>query len=159
AAAVGYARAQWPNRRIVLYGVSMGAAAVLRAMAVEGVKPDAAILESPFDALLSTVGNRFNAMGLPSFPASELLLFWGSVQQCSNGFANNPVDYARSVQCPSLLLHGQDDPRVTAQQNRSIYGALAGPKEEVEFQNAGHVSLIDSSPQLWKDSVQSFLSR
>jgi len=158
ASGVDYARAQWPDRRIVLYGVSMGAAAVLRAMAVEGVKPDAAILESPFDSLLSTVGNRFNATGLPSFPASQLLVFWGSVQQGSNGFANNPVDYARSLKCPSLLLHGQDDPRVTVQQNQAIYDALGGPKQQVEFQGAGHVSLIASSPQLWKDSVQSFLS-
>ncbi len=157
AEATQYAKAQWPDQRIVLYGVSMGAAAILRAVAVEGVKPDAAILESPFDSLLSTVGNRFNAMGIPAFPASELLVFWGSVQQGSNGFANNPVDFAHSVQCPTLLLHGDEDPRVTVQQNQSIYNALGGSKQQVEFQGAGHVSLLASSPQLWKDSVERFL--
>lgn len=157
ATAVEYARKVWPGQRIVPYGVSLGAAAVLRSMAVGGVKPDAVILESPFDRLLSTVGNRFSSMGLPAFPASQLLVFWGSVQQGSNGFDNNPVDFARSVTCPALLLHGEQDPRVTVEQSHAIYDALAGYKEQVEVQGAGHESLVASAPELWKDSVAHFL--
>src|SRR5262249_6575371 len=56
---VNYARSQWPNRRTILYGVSMGSAAILRAIAVEGVQADGIILESPFDKLINTVRNRF----------------------------------------------------------------------------------------------------
>ena len=159
AAGVDYARRQWPGRRIVLYGVSMGAAAVLRSVAVGGAKPDALILESPFDSLLSTVGNRFHAMGLPDFPAAELLVFWGGVQQGIDGFADKPVDYARSVRWPTLLMHGEQDPRVTVEQSGAIYDALGGYKEQVEFQGAGHQSLLASAPQLWKDNVQRFLRR
>jgi uncharacterized protein len=156
---LAYAQTEWPGRRTILYGVSMGAAAVLRTIAIGGAKPDATILESPFDRLLSTIGNRFHAMGLPAFPASELLVFWGGVQQGIDGFAHNPVDYARSVRCPTLLMHGEQDPRVTVEQSRAIYDALGGNKEQVEFQGAGHQSLIASAPQLWKDSVERFLRR
>jgi alpha-beta hydrolase superfamily lysophospholipase len=154
---LAYAQKEWPGRRTILYGVSMGAAALLRAVAIGGANPDAIIVESPFDRLLSTVGNRFNAMGLPAFPTSELLVFWGSVQQGSNGFANNPVEYARSVRCPTLLMHGEQDPRVTVEQSRAIYDALGGYKEQVEFRGAGHQSLIATAPQLWKDSAEHFL--
>jgi alpha-beta hydrolase superfamily lysophospholipase len=157
AAGVDYARKEWPGRRLVVYGVSMGAVAVLRSVSLGGVKSDAVILESPFDRLLSTVSNRFNAMGMPAFPASELLVFWGSVQQGFNGFAHNSVDYARSVKCPALLLHGENDPRVTVEQSHAIYDALAGYKEQVEFHGAGHESLVVSAPQLWKESVTRFL--
>jgi pimeloyl-ACP methyl ester carboxylesterase len=53
AQSINYARTQWPNRRIILYGVSMGSAAILRAIAFEGAAPDAAIIESPFDSLIT----------------------------------------------------------------------------------------------------------
>jgi alpha-beta hydrolase superfamily lysophospholipase len=56
-------------------------------------------------------------------------------------------------------MYGETDPRVTIKQSRSIYEALGGYKEQVEFKGAGHESLIASEPQLWKDSVARFLSR
>jgi len=75
AAAVHYARTQLPHSKLVLYGGSMGAAAVLRAVARCGVQPDAIIVESVFDNMLNTVRHRFEAMGVPSFPGAQLLVF------------------------------------------------------------------------------------
>jgi dipeptidyl aminopeptidase/acylaminoacyl peptidase len=124
AATVNYARRTWPSRRIVLYGISMGGAAVLRAIAVHGVKPDAIIIEATFDRLLNAGKNRFGVMGLPSFPFAELVLFWASIQNNFNLFSHNPVDYARSVHCPTLILHGEKDERVTLEQARTIAAAL-----------------------------------
>jgi uncharacterized protein len=154
---LAYAKRIWPGRPIVLYGVSMGAAAVLRAIATEAIQPDAVILESPFDSLLGTVGNRFNAMGLPAFPSAELLVFWGSVQQGFNGFTHNPADYARSVTCPTLLLHGDQDPRVTVEQNDAIFQNLAGPKQLVSFPGAGHETLVVDAPEAWEQYVTKFV--
>jgi alpha-beta hydrolase superfamily lysophospholipase len=159
ARSVEYARRTWPGRPVVLYGVSMGSAASLRAIATEGLQPDAIILESPFNRLLSTVGNRFHAMGLPAFPASELLVFWGSVQQGSNGFNHNPVDYAKSVRCPALLMRGENDPRVTASEVTAITEQLGGPKRFVNFLNATHRLLSAADPALWKSQVAAFLTQ
>jgi alpha-beta hydrolase superfamily lysophospholipase len=53
---------------LILFGQSMGAAAVIRAVGDLGVSPDAIILESPYDRLVSTANNRFHAMHLPAFP-------------------------------------------------------------------------------------------
>jgi hypothetical protein len=72
AAAVTYVRQMWPEQRIILYSTSMGSSAVLRAVAVEGVQPDAIIAETPFDRLSSAVRARLRLMGLPIFPATEL---------------------------------------------------------------------------------------
>ncbi|NJO84072.1 MAG: alpha/beta fold hydrolase [Blastochloris sp.] len=56
AAAVAYARQTWPPQRILLYGTSMGGGErCCGAVAVHGVQPDAIIIESPFDQLLSAV--------------------------------------------------------------------------------------------------------
>lgn len=157
--ALNYARQQWPNAKVVVYGVSMGAAAALRAIAQESADPDALILESPFDSLLNTVRNRFDAIGLPSFPSAELMVFWGSVQHGFNGFAHNPADYASSVRCPTLFLYGESDPRVTAEQSMSIFNHLT-PEDGnglVAFPGAEHESLLASDRALWVEHVARFL--
>jgi uncharacterized protein len=89
AAALEYMPRTWPERKIILYGISMGGAAVLRAVAVNDVKPDAIIIEATFDSLLNAGKNRFRAMGLSGSPFAELLLFWGSVQNHFNMFSHN----------------------------------------------------------------------
>jgi alpha-beta hydrolase superfamily lysophospholipase len=157
AVALRYAQRTWPGRPFVLYGVSMGAAAVLRAVAREGIAPDAVILESPFDTLVSTVGNRLHSMGLPAFPSAQLLVLWGSVQQGFDGFDHNPVDYARSVKCPALVLHGELDPRATPEQAQAVFGNLGGPKEFVSFAGAKHESLVARDPAFWKARVAGFV--
>jgi alpha-beta hydrolase superfamily lysophospholipase len=66
AAAFVYARESWPGQPIVLYGVSMGSAAILRAVAVEGVRPAGLILEGAFDRLLTT-----SVFAHPHLPTSK----------------------------------------------------------------------------------------
>jgi alpha-beta hydrolase superfamily lysophospholipase len=161
AAAFRYARHEWSKRPIAIYGVSMGAVAALRAVAAEGVKPDALILESPFDSLLNTVRNRFHATGLPAFPAAELVVFWGGVQHGFNAFGHNPVEYAQSVSCPTLLLYGDRDPRVTSAESTSIYHALRPEnyKRAVAFEGAAHEALVLRDPALWKGEVAEVLQQ
>lgn len=158
AQSVSYARTQWPNRRIILYGVSMGSAAILRAIAVEGVTADAVIIESPFDSLLNTARNRFKVKGLPAFPAAELLIFWGGVQQGFNGFEHNPAEYARSVGCPVLMMQGERDSRVTPEQGRKIFDNLSGPKSLKLF-DVGHDLIAVARPDEWRAEVTDFLRR
>lgn len=158
AAAVAYVRQQWPNQPLILYGVSMGAAAILRAVAVEQVRPDGIIIEGVFDRFLSTVKHRFTWAGAPSFPAAELLVFWGSIQQGYNGFSFNPAEYATAVACPTLLMNGERDPWITQQEAQAVFDQLRGPKQFVQFPEAGHqMPFVYVGSELWKNSVREFL--
>jgi uncharacterized protein len=159
AQAVDYAKNRWPGRRIILYGVSMGSAAILRAIAVEGVEADAVIIESPFDRLINAVGNRFKIMGLPTFPAAELLVFWGGVQQRFDGFGHNPVEYAKSVSCPVLLMQGERDTRATVDQAKSVFDNLSGEKSFVLFPEVSHEILAGARSDQWRAEVSKFLTR
>ncbi len=147
------------NEPMILYAQSMGAAAVLRAAGDLGVSADAIIIESPYDRLLSTAGNRFHAMHLPAFPLAQLLVFWGGFQQGYSGFAMNPVDSATRVRCPVLMFHGQLDARVTAEQARSVFNNLAGPKQLEWYENAGHCAFWSTDPVRWKAAVSATLKR
>jgi alpha-beta hydrolase superfamily lysophospholipase len=154
---VEYARARWPGQALVLYGQSMGASAILRALAFHGTTAEALVLECPFDRLLSTVKARFRAYGLPSFPAARLMVFWGGVQLGYNGFAHNPVEYAAAVDCPVLLLHGRNDIRVTCEQVEAIYQNLRGRKHLHTFEGLGHESYVAPRREEWKRCVERFL--
>jgi alpha-beta hydrolase superfamily lysophospholipase len=154
-----YARMKWPDRQLVLFGHSMGSVAVLRAVALAGVRPAGLILECPFDRMLATVGNRFAAMGLPAFPLAHLLVFWGGVQNGFNGFGHNPVDYAAAVDCPVLLMQGAADVRVTPAEAEGIFAALGGDKQLNILQRVGHDSYAECAPEPWKTAVEGLLSQ
>ncbi|MBM4261769.1 MAG: alpha/beta fold hydrolase [Deltaproteobacteria bacterium] len=157
AAVVNYAKRAWPDRRLVLYGMSMGGAAVLRAVAANGVQPDGVIIEAVFDSLLNTGRNRFRAMGLPSWPLAELLLFWGSVQKRFNFFAHNPADYARAVRCPTLILHGDKDARVSAAEAGRIAESMGARAKFVLFAGVPHTPIVAATPGKWRETVGEFL--
>jgi hypothetical protein len=158
--AFAYAKTQWPDLPVLLYGVSMGGAAVLRAAAEAGVRPAGMILEAVFDNLLTTTHHRFDALGLPGSPAAELLLFWGGVQLGANPFAHNPVDYAASVDVPVLLLYGEGDPWVLSPEREALAAALRGPVEVVNFPGQGHGGpYVYGDPERWDATVRAFIDR
>ena len=159
AAAVNFVRQKWPSRKIVLYGISMGGAAVLRAVATEAIKPDAIIIEATFDTFLNTAKIRFHATGLPGTPFSELLIFWGSLQWAFNFFAHNPVNYARSVNCPALILHGEKDERAPLEQARSIAQATGNKGQLIIYSGVPHMPIVDARPSEWRRDVSRFLQR
>jgi alpha-beta hydrolase superfamily lysophospholipase len=159
AAAVEYLRQTWPDRKVVLYGISMGGAAVLRAIAANGVKADAIILEATFDSLLNTGKNHFRAMGLPGSLFAELLLFWGSVQNDFNMFSHNPADYARAVNYPALILHGENDSQVTVAEGRRIASAMGTKARFISYAGVPHRLIVDARPQEWIRDVGEFLKQ
>lgn len=148
-----------PANKTILYGSSMGSAAIMRAIAVSNLKPDAIILENPFDSLSNAVRNRVRTVGMPSFPAAELMVFWGGISVGYNGFDHNPVEYAKSVKCPTLFMHGDKDVRTTAEQAQTIFDNLAGKKTLVWFRGIGHTLLAKSQPDVWDKHVSEFLNR
>lgn len=157
AAALEYARRLEPARPVVLYGASMGAAAILGAVAQHGSAPEAVILECPFDNLLATVSHRFERHHLAALPLAHLLLFWGGVQQGFNPFRHNPAAYAKAVKMPALLMAADGDPYVTLDETRAIFGGLAGPKRLLTCRASRHVVCLDADAGDWRREVGEFL--
>jgi hypothetical protein len=137
----------------------MGSAAILRALSLHHIEPEATVIETPFDRLLTTVEHRVGLMHLPTFPIAQMLVFWGGCQCGFSGFEHNPVDYARSVKSPVLILHGDQDPFVTVPEVRSIYDNLAGEKQIEIFAGAGHQALFESRAKDWGRLVSAFLDK
>ena len=158
-AAVAYARASRPHSKLILYGFSMGAASILKAVDNGMPQPEGVILAGVFDRMLTTVRNRFRSMGLPTWPSAELLVFWGGREFGFNGFKLNPADYAESLNCPALFMHGAGDVRTTLADMQKVYDAVPGQKDIHVFPDLGHESYIMLQPEDWKRSVSSFVGK
>ncbi len=158
AAAVNYAQQHFPHEKVVLYGQSMGAAAIFRAVHSHQISADAIIVEAIFDRLLSTVKNRFHILGVPAFPGAHILVFWGGLQAGFNGFLHNPADYARSVKIPTLFLHGENDDRAKLQDTYTVYEKVPAAKHLSVFPDTVHESHLARHPEKWEKDIMAFLA-
>ena len=147
------------GNELILYGVSMGAVAILRAEAELGIRPTANILECPYGNMRQTAYNRFESMHVPGFPMADLLVFWGGVQNGFWAFGLNAEHYARQIRTPTLLLWGTADPRVTRAETDAIFAHLAGPKARHDFPGVGHEPYWKRYSADWEQQTRAFLGR
>lgn len=142
---------------IILFGTSMGAAAIMKAQSDYNLKVSSIIIECPFGSMLKTVEARFTTMKVPSFPMANLLVFWGGFQNDFNAFNHNPISYAENIYCPVLLLYGEKDQEVSKQEIDDIFKNLKGSKELKTFQLAAHENYLKKYKPEWIQYITTFL--
>lgn len=152
-----FAKNNYPNDEIILFGSSMGAVSIMKAINDYDLEPEKIILECPFGSMVGTTKKRFEAMGLPSFPMAEILLFYGGLQNGFNAFTHNPTEYAKNIETPTLLIRGAKDKRVTATEVDEIFENLKGEKELLRLEKSGHENYLINSREIWIEAAQKFL--
>lgn len=143
-----------PEQRLVLFGGSMGAVAISRAMMLYELPVEAVILASPFNSFLETMQNRFELMKLPTFPIPHLITLNASFQHGFNFFKHNSRDYVKTLKVPVLYHHGELDDKVTIPQAQEIFDNIPTWKKYIQFEGVGHKFYADTHPREWKESVQ-----
>lgn len=144
------------EKKIVLYGISMGAAASMKAIKDFNLEPAGLIIEAPFARMYNAVANRFDNVGMPRFPMAHLLLFWGGMQHGFWAFSHNPEDYAKHITCPTLVIYGANDGSVSMDEIISIKINLAGKSKAAIYPEAGHVNYLQQYKTEWTEDVISF---
>lgn len=148
---------QRKETNIVLFGTSLGAAAIMKAVGPGQVQPKAIIIECPFGTMYQTVCARFNSMHVPAFPMAPLLVFWGGLQNHFWAFGHNPSEYAKGITCPTLLLYGEKDEKVSREEIDEIFTNLAGKKTLRLYPLAAHENYLRNYRQEWVEDTRSFL--
>ena len=147
------------EKKIVLYGESMGAATVLRATALYKLDLYGIISDGAFGSLKEGVEGRIRTMGLPGEPVANLICFWGSVEEWYWIFGIKPTEYAKQITCPILIEWGSIDERVKRSEAELIYKNLASVnKKFIEYKGCGHESFYAKLPQEWMKNVSAFLT-
>lgn len=146
------------EKNIILYGVSMGAATILKAIPEHGLKPAQVILECPFASLYDAVHGRLRSMHIPAHPIAELLTLWGSMERSMWAFGYRPSVYAKQLTMPVLLNWGAKDPRVLRHETDAIFENLGtSQKKLVVFENSVHQSYCINEKMKWQAAISGFL--
>lgn len=145
------------EKSVYLFGTSMGAAAVLKAISDYDLQPTGIIIECPFGSMYKTTCARFKTMNAPTFPMAGLLVFWGGLQNGFPAFSHNPIEYSKKVTCPTLLLYGGKDEKVSQQEIYDIYTNLKGKKQLRVYPLAAHENYLHRYKDQWLQDVDSFL--
>ena len=132
-------------QRIACLGVSQGGATILFA----GRFPQhfghvrCVICESVYDELEHAVDRRFRRyFGIPGRPACCLLVPFA---EWRTGIAIDevkPVAHVGKLQCPVLLISGDQDNRVYVEDTQALFAAAQEPKELWLIPGAGHHDLF-----------------
>jgi hypothetical protein len=140
----------------VLFGVSMGAVAVLRAAAQEA-DVRAVVAEAPFDTYRASVAHHARLLyGLPPWLPLIPMSIW--VAEWRAGFRADDVDAvaaARLVRAPLLAIVDGADPRMPEAVVRRVFDAHPGPKRLWVAPGAPHAGAV-FAPGYWTE-VTGFL--
>ncbi len=145
------------EENIFLFGTSMGAVAIMKALNDNDLKPRGIIIECPFGTMYQTVCARFKSMNAPTFPMAGLLVFWGGVENGFWAFNHNPNEYAKKINCPTLLLYGEKDSKVSRNEIDEIYLNLNGRKQLKTYPEAGHENYLKKYNEKWTKDVADFI--
>ncbi len=145
-------------QKIYLFGTSMGAAAVIKALHDYDMQPTGIIVECPFGTMYQTTCARFRQLHAPVIPMAALLDFWGGVENGFNALGYSPAEYAKSVKCPALLIYGAIDDKVSRQETDEIYGNFQGYKQLKIYPLAAHENYLRKYKKEWVADVTAFLN-
>ena len=146
------------EKNIVLWGISMGASTITKAIKDYELNPQKIILEMPFGTIKDAVVGRVKMMRLPPEPISTLLTFWGGTEHGFWAFGMKPEEYAKNIKCPVLLQWGKNDPRVSRSEEDILFSNIPNAnKKFVIYETAAHESLCKKEPEKWKAEVAAFL--
>ena len=145
------------EKNIVLWGISMGAATITKAINDYQLQPQKIILEMPYGSILQAGEGRIKMMHLPAEPLATLVTFWGGVEHGFWAFGMKPTQFAKKINCPVLMQWGANDPRVTKGEIDVIYNNILSAKKLVVYDSSAHESLCKKETEKWKKEVSDFL--
>lgn len=159
--AVDFLEKRRPGAPVVLYGVSMGAAAALLA-ARETKEVRAVVADSPFLNIEHTVSHHVKLLfGLPRFPFASVLLWFLEIR---GGFDLASFDLEAAAgdlgDRPLLVIAGSDDKRMPPDLQKRDEEASKSPLSRfVEFEGAGHGAAYRVATEAYQRALVEFLDR
>ena len=158
---IDYIVSENENVRILIHGVSMGAATTMMTTGEklpENVK--VAVADCGYTSVWDIFENQLcNTMNLPKFP---MLYSASTANKVFSGFdfkEASSVEQLKKSVTPTLFIHGEKDDFVPYEMLDKVYDACASPKAKVSIPNAPHARNACADPKLYWDSVIEFISK
>jgi predicted MFS family arabinose efflux permease/pimeloyl-ACP methyl ester carboxylesterase len=161
-AALKFTEAREPQNKIVLFGVSMGAAATLLAAAEsqDDARLAAIISESSFLSFADTARHHIkNLTPIPAFPFAPLLINFTAWRMGFNVDDFDALIAVKKIRQPIFFIGSGNDRRMpNATVLEPLYDAATNPlKRKLVVANATHGRAFDAAPDEYMNALVEFL--
>ena len=147
-----------PDAKIILHGVSMGAATVLMTAALEP-KNLCAVVEdcgytSAYEMFAAQLKKIFGLPEYPVMPCANIVCKLKTGVKISDAA---PIEVVDKIKVPVLFVHGDEDKLVPFEMLDKLFDKATAPKEKFVVEGAGHADAKRKNPAAYFDKVFEFL--
>ncbi len=146
-----------PDARIILTGISMGAATVM--MAAGKPLPDTVVgvlADCGYTSPKAIIRKVIRDMKLPPGPAYPFVRLGAKLFGHFDPEADAPVEAMARCRVPVIFFHGEEDAFVPCDMSRENYAACKAPKMLVTTPGAGHGLCYMVQPEAYLDALREF---
>ena len=147
--------------KIILHGISMGAATVSMASGEDlpnNVK--AIISDCGYTSVFEQFSHHLKAnYSLPKFP---VLTASSAVSKVKTGYSlkkASSLEQVKKSKTPILFIHGDKDDFVPYSMMDELYNATASPKEKLTIRGAGHAKSAQVDNRLYWSTIENFINK
>ncbi len=156
--ALGYVSREFPDERVGVVGVSLGAASLV--LSEPNPAPSAVVLESMFPTMTEAVSNRLRRyLGPLAEPLAPFLLWQLPLRLGVWPEQLQPIARLSSLRSPVLIASGSIDRHTTLSETKRLYDAASRPKELWVVEGAAHVDLHEFDPAAYESKISAFLAK
>ena len=149
-----------PDAQIILHGVSMGASTVLMASGEELPKNVKAIIaDCGYTSEWDEFKQEADVLHIPWFPVLNASSAISKVRDGYDFKQASAVEQVKKSSIPTLFIHGSKDELVPYGMLNELYSAANCEKEILTIQGAGHALSSSVAPELYWNTVETFLKK
>ena len=150
---------QDPQAKIILHGVSMGAATVMMAAALQPKNLVAVVEDCGYTSAYEMFTAQLDKIfGLPEFPIMPIVDVVSKFKVGVSISDAAPIKSVEKISVPILFIHGDADKLVPYEMLDRLFNAATSPvKEKFTVEGAGHADAKTKNPTAYFDRVFKFL--
>ena len=146
------------DSKIILHGVSMGAATALMTAAHNPKNLIAVVEDCGYTSAYEMFTAQLNKIfGLPEYPVmlcADLVCKFKTGVKISDAA---PLEVVDKIKVPILFIHGDEDGLVPFDMMTKLYDKATAPKEKFVVEGAGHADAKRKNPAAYFDKIFKFL--
>ena len=150
-----------PNAKIILHGVSMGAATVMNVTGEELPENVVCCVEdcgftSLWELYSIQIREQYN---IPAEPVLNIVNMFSTLKLGFNLRDNSPLSQVKKSKTPTLFIHGDRDAVVPFWMNYPLYQNAACEKERLVVSGATHAASGYVYPEIYWDGITKFIEK
>ena len=148
------------DAKIILHGVSMGAATVLMASGEalpENVK--VVIADCGYTSEWDEFRREADVLHIPWFPVLNVASELSKLYDGYNFKQASAIEQVKKSRIPTLFIHGSEDELVPYDMLGELYSAASCEKECLTVNGAGHALSSSVEPELYWNTVERFIDK